>query len=1623
MWKINSTTHLIAAIALALFVLLPVGSTPAWAQYPDPLPDFVNNELSPNWWPDYSPSGGSTSRRMLVIWVQWNDVAIVPGRNLAWLDDRTFGAFPSVVDYYETQSGGRMTLTRAEELDGIPDDGIVIVDGGSWATNSPNWGNGGYAIQLADAVIDFSVYDDDDNGRIDEYELVVIAIGTSNPRDSDDVNPDLDIQDNCGGTRSSANSGWTSGLNSVDGKEIDFSVSGAGTNTNVITLVHEMGHQVVDVRDLYGLGTGFFALGGPTCSSSEILFRPSAFERLKWGWGGSQVVTRDGFYDVYLASSYLLYDYAQGTDDYFLVENRRNGRANWDRNASDSGLMIWRIAEGSWDPVDDTDRYHEMMTPDGVRRPGCADEDVDGLNDEDYCDPVGPMFCEDPPGDSDGDGNDDDDGDGEIDEGGPCACGIDDDVDGLTDEDGPNTGCYGGGNQDAWDPSDPNTPQRAMERPWLSGEGVPGASNAAVAVRAIDDRGDRTQAYFDVRGPGVLVDAYGMAETFTDAMVIPGCEPTVITFPVRNTNDDGLPASTFDFSVGAPAPWLVTVDRQTLAPQVDSMATVEITPQLGVGSGSWRLYLTGQDVADSDIRSRDLFTVRLKDQDSDGAIDGCDNCVDFLYPERSYNPDQLDTDGDGLGDVCDIDDDADFVSDSTDNCPLIANSTQQDSDGDGLGNACDNCPFDANPAQLDGDADGMGDSCDACTDSDGDGFGDPSASNSGCPDDNCQDVFNPVQANLDGDSFGDACDRCPTLPTTNNTDSDGDGLGDACDYFASCPVECFVLMRSGGGLPIPGSDAACAACPGGSLEGGMVEDCLPFSDSFPGFGGGLCIGGSPRPDSSGFCPPFLAEAGLCCTGGACTPPGMSLVSPDIAISSFFDFSSLGLDANSLPAFSASFVGDLDGGGLPDIALGAPGANNEAGAIIYFSNEQGGVLAQTAGSLTGERLGMAIAHSPQGSIFVAAPFADGDPGQNRGQQISGSEHGRVDQYDSGGQFVASFYGDEILGHFGSAMAILEDFDQDSLSEVVIAAPGTEFGTLPGKVIAFGSNGETDYTFTGLQPGELFGAALDSCDFDGDGESELVIGAPGANSASGRVDVYDLDGSLTHRFFGSNAGDRFGASVSCQGDTDGDGRPELLIGIPDADSPIEAGAGAAALIRADGTLLALFTGNGDEHVGQQLHLASDVNGDVRADVVLSSRMGSPLDPFEEGGGTSAYFLTSDDEDGDGLIVGADNCLGVDNASQADGDADGVGDLCDNCPSLPNSTQFDQDGDGAGDACDCAPVDDRIYPGAVEVADGVDNQCSVPGVAGQVDELAPSLRLSKVGGASTLSWDELPGALTYWVAVSDSPQFQSCQGEAVFGTSHVVLDDPQPGETSFMLVRTDSPNNGSWGLRSDGLERVADCPLAGQCPDAVVNGAGLSPYSQSFETLVQADPNALAADGWEVFGNVFDGGGMLINGYGPFPAPNGGAAFSAIVVGQGDAPQGAQQLSVYNDYNNGAHGTGQFVEANVYQQQLIDSKDIGNVWTLEFDAKRGNIEGGTTALAFIKTLDPNNFSLSSFETLDMSAVGATWDSNSLSLYIGAGLQGHLLQFGFLSNASGFEGSGVYYDNVIFAPDCEGM
>lgn len=198
----------------------------------------------------------------------------------------------------------------------------------------------------------------------------------------------------------------------------------------------------------------------------------------------------------------------------------------------------------------------------------------------------------------------------------------------------------------------------------------------------------------------------------------------------------------------------------------------------------------------------------------------------------------------------------------------------------------------------------------------------------------------------------------------------------------------------------------------------------------------------------------------------------------------------------------------------------------------------------------------------------------------------------------------------------------------------------------------------------------------------------------------------------------------------------------------------------------------------------------------------------------------------------------------------------------------------------------------------------------------------------------------------------------------------------------------------------------------------GQAITAYNQNFEALVQTDSDALSADGWLIYGNVYAPDETYLYGYGAFPAPNHNLAFCQIVLDQGGPDQGDQQLVVFSDYENRDRDAGNIIESNVFQEQTIALADVGTAWVFSFDAKLGNIEGASTATAFIKTLDPSSgYATTNLISEDMTSILDTWTHYRLGIEIDASLEGQIIQFGFANLSTYAEGSGIYYDNLDFS------
>ena len=168
-------------------------------------------------------------------------------------------------------------------------------------------------LQLANQYVDFARFDRNGSDTLDNLELIVNA---------HEAEPSLPLWQGCG----------------VASNPTPMSLDGIGltnlvlpmtnTATNLITVIHENAHALVNMVDLYGFDVGRLDLGSFTCGDpNEKLFAPSAWHKLHWGWITPTVVSKDGYYDIRRADTtgdaFLLYDPDRGTDDYFLLENRR----------------------------------------------------------------------------------------------------------------------------------------------------------------------------------------------------------------------------------------------------------------------------------------------------------------------------------------------------------------------------------------------------------------------------------------------------------------------------------------------------------------------------------------------------------------------------------------------------------------------------------------------------------------------------------------------------------------------------------------------------------------------------------------------------------------------------------------------------------------------------------------------------------------------------------------------------------------------------------------------------------------------------------------------------------------------------------------------------------------------------------------------------------------------------------------------------------------------------------------------------------------------------------------------------------------------------------------------------
>jgi hypothetical protein len=343
---------------------------------------------------------------------------------------------------------------------------------------------------------------------------------------------------------------------------------------------------------------------------------------------------------------------------------------------------------------------------------------------------------------------------------------------------------------------------------------------------------------------------------------------------------------------------------------------------------------------------------------------------------------------------------------------------------------------------------------------------------------------------------------------------------------------------------------------------------------------------------------------LLLTGSQCSTETVVTTEVDSAQKISADKGSFSGDLDSGDHWGAAVanIGDLEGDGVIDLAVGAPGdddgGDNRGALWVLFMNSDGRVdiwtkISDTSGGFTGDldnndAFGSAAAGigdlNGDGfqDIAVGAPFDD-DGGDNRGavwilfMNADGSVAATQKISDEQGGFTGSLDNDDL---FGSAVALVGDLDGDGVDELAVGAERANVdGQRKGLVWILFMNGdgtvreqrkisEGEGGFDdSLNVDDRFGGALAGIgDLDNDGIPDLAAGAPGSdrggndqgaiwilflNSNGGVRDERRINAG-TGDFQGNiGDGDAFGSAIADIGDLDGDGVDDLAVGAPLAD----------------------------------------------------------------------------------------------------------------------------------------------------------------------------------------------------------------------------------------------------------------------------------------------------------------------------------------------------------------------------------------------------------------------------------------------------------------------------------------
>jgi hypothetical protein len=510
-----------------------------------------------------------------------------------------------------------------------------------------------------------------------------------------------------------------------------------------------------------------------------------------------------------------------------------------------------------------------------------------------------------------------------------------------------------------------------------------------------------------------------------------------------------------------------------------------------------------------------------------------------------------DGDGDGYGDGvpftdCDGITPSGYVKNNED-----CNDGDPDQNPDGI-EICDGVDNDCNGA-LDDGAPG------AVTwyeDGDGDGYGDVDSATTAC--------FQPsgyVSDRTDCNDFNPAVNPGETEICGNAFDEDCDTVALACRAEGTVDASTDAFARLAGAV----DDGLGYAIAHGDFDGDGEEDLVL---------GGPVIPWRTTPVNPGHTYLFYGPL----SGGT----GTASSTADAQFNGEADFDHAG---------TALGVGDLDLDGADDLTIGAPYAEAATAGGKAYVNYGGarfsGVLGLGSSDLvmTGENpyswFGTSISSGrnaagsagyPELLIGASGDLNSGTSGlDGTAMMIKGQATQRTGVQSVGSVLSVRFFGTSTDGAFGTSATLVGNVAGGLAGDVAVSGPGMYWWPVAGdaypgavyiwKGAILGSKLDTSapITISGDDNDDWVGVFVDGQDLDGDGVNELLVSASGDSAIlteAGKLAIFRglipdggysiSDADITIR--GDAAYQYVGESASV-GDFDGDGNPDLALGVWD------------------------------------------------------------------------------------------------------------------------------------------------------------------------------------------------------------------------------------------------------------------------------------------------------------------------------------------------------------------------------------------------------------------------------------------------------------------------------------------